>query len=180
MEAQIQTGEKPDFLIMASDGLWDNISSENAVICVQQWLEKYSPVGVMERDEVAHMEEILQHERFHRQGPGASLSYDTTEDDDTYYDENEKCLRWRVTPKHFVVEDDNCGIHLIKNALGGSRRNLFCGIVGVQPPLSRNVRDDITVQVLFFGVDVKQDVKKPDSYWRGRINKAKADGYLHE
>ncbi|OAL54165.1 protein serine/threonine phosphatase 2C [Pyrenochaeta sp. DS3sAY3a] len=30
---------KSDFMIMASDGLWDRISSEHAVECVQRWLE---------------------------------------------------------------------------------------------------------------------------------------------
>jgi len=80
-------------------------------------------------------------------------------DDDTYYDEDEEALKWRVSPKHFVVEDDNCGIHLIKNALGGNRRELFNGIMTVTPPLSRNVRDDITVQVIFFGVDTQGMIK---------------------
>lgn len=30
---------KSDFMIMASDGLWDRISSEHAVECVQRWME---------------------------------------------------------------------------------------------------------------------------------------------
>jgi pyruvate dehydrogenase phosphatase len=30
---------KSDFMVMASDGLWDRISSEHAVECVQRWLE---------------------------------------------------------------------------------------------------------------------------------------------
>jgi pyruvate dehydrogenase phosphatase len=173
METQVQTGAKPDFLIMASDGLWDNISSENAVLCVQQWLDKYKPADFVGRDaetEAAKLQQKLETPPFNRSGRDAALSYDTPGDDDTYYDENEKCLKWRVTPKHFVVEDDHAGIHLVKNALGGSRRNLFCGLLGVQPPLSRNVRDDITVQVLFFGQDVKQDFRKSMAWFTGETD----------
>lgn len=147
-ETQIQAGSKPDFLIMASDGLWDNMSSEDAVTCVQMWLDKYRPSIPLDKDRLG---EMLGKPPFDLEGPGSVWQYDTTEDDETYYDPNERSMKWRVSPKHFVVEDDHAGTHLVKNALGGSRRNLFCGIMGVQPPLSRNVRDDITVQVLFFG-----------------------------
>lgn len=40
-------GEHPDFLIMASDGLWDQLSSEDAVSCVQQWLDKNKPADFL-------------------------------------------------------------------------------------------------------------------------------------
>ncbi|KAI7698566.1 hypothetical protein KC353_g16909, partial [Hortaea werneckii] len=92
-------------------------------------------------------------------GQGGSPTFtsmsDLSGDDDTYFDQEEKCMRWRVSPKHFVNEDENCGIHLVKNALGGKRRDLFCGVMSLQPPLSRKVRDDITVHVIFFGVDTQ-------------------------
>ncbi|KAF9638873.1 putative protein phosphatase 2c protein [Lasiodiplodia theobromae] len=60
-------------------------------------------------------------------------------------------VEWRATPEYFVVEDDNAATHLVRNAFGGSRRNLFCGVMSAYPPISRNVRDDTTVQVVFFG-----------------------------
>lgn len=48
-EAKIRSsGEHPDFLIMASDGLWDHMSSEDAVTCVQMWLEKNKPAALLE------------------------------------------------------------------------------------------------------------------------------------
>lgn len=45
------TGAHPDFLIMASDGLWDQFSSEDAVTCVQQWLDKNKPDAFLEQTE---------------------------------------------------------------------------------------------------------------------------------
>lgn len=58
---------------------------------------------------------------------------------------------WQATPEHQVIEDlDNAAVCLVKNAFGGSRRGLFLGAMTTYAPISRNVRDDITVQVIFF------------------------------
>ena len=55
--------------------------------------------------------------------------------------EEEGCIQWHVSPKHFTVEDEHCGIHMIRNALGGRRKDLLTGVMTVQPPYSRKVRD---------------------------------------
>ncbi|KAI7501581.1 hypothetical protein KC367_g2783 [Hortaea werneckii] len=164
-ETRIRTGARPDFLIMASDGLWDVMSNEDAVACVQLWLDKNKPTNFLEKQEGPEVKESTVFGMGKGGsvplpfGKGGSPSFtsmsDLSGDDDTYFDQEEKCLKWRVSPKHFVNEDENCGIHLVKNALGGKRRDLFCGLMSLQPPLSRNVRDDITVHVIFFGVDTQ-------------------------
>lgn len=134
-EIRVQNGDHPDFLIMASDGLWDNMSSDDAVTAVQMWLQKYKPTRTTKRqlakvfDQpkfVADRVEALKAEVTNFAQPqhqhipvGDCVG---VQDDDTYYDEDDKTLRWRVSPKHFVVEDENCSASLIKNALGGSRR----------------------------------------------------------
>ena len=160
-EAKVQTGQHPDFLILASDGLWDNISSEDAVTCVHQWMDKFKPAEFLQNEDVvASFSEVFRRKKSAPQSPKSLHVHEVSADEDTYFDPNEKAMKWRVSPIHFVVEDDNCGIHLIKNALGGKRRNLFCGVMSIQPPLSRNVRDDITVQVIFFGMDTEKAAKK--------------------
>ena len=167
-ETKVQTGAKPDFLIMASDGLWDNMSNEDAVTCVSQWLDKFKPDAFIAEQMEAEKGFLSSLTDVFRRSPSASSppspgfkgndkrfieAAGPNEDNETYFDPGEKALKWKVSPKHFVVEDDHAGVHLIKNALGGRRRELYCGIMSIQPPLSRNVRDDITVQVVFFGVD---------------------------
>ena len=165
LETKVQAGAKPDFLIMASDGLWDNMSNEDAVTCVNQWLDKFKPDAFLAEQQAVgkgFLASLL--DTFRRSKPTSTPfssnnkdkfldAASPDEDDETYWDANEKAMKWKVSPKHFVVEDDHAGVHLIKNALGGRRRSLYCGIMSIQPPLSRNVRDDITVQVIFFGVD---------------------------
>ncbi|KAK3673281.1 hypothetical protein LTR78_006826 [Recurvomyces mirabilis] len=170
METKVRTGDKPDFLIMASDGLWDQMSNDDAVICVQMWLDKNKPTDFATKAAEAAKGAAINPFRgsapaqataslpglFENRRPGFTSPTDLdagSEDEEVYYDADERTLKWKVSPKHFVVEDENCGIHLIKNALGGRRRDLFMGVMSVQPPLSRNVRDDITVHVIFFGQD---------------------------
>ena len=159
-ETKIEAGDHPDFLIMASDGLWDNMSSEDAVTCVNQWLDKFKPEKFLEKKGVAtSLSEIFSRKPDIQNHPALRRSTDNSVDEETYFDENESAMKWKVSPKHFVVEDDNCGVHLVKNALGGNRRNLFRGVMSIQPPLSRKVRDDITVHVIFFGVDTQGKFK---------------------
>lgn len=160
METRIQTGTNPDFLIMASDGLWDNMSSEVAVKCVQAWLDKNKPMDFLDAQQQATKtwRDVLKGDassELQSRAPTFSTPEELNGDDDSYYDEEEKCRKWKVEPKHFVVEDANCGVHVLKNALGGKRRDLFTGVMSVQPPLSRNVRDDITIHVIFFGQNNK-------------------------
>lgn len=155
-ETVVQTGDHPDFLIMASDGLWDLMSNQDAVTCVQMWLEKNKATDFIDKhtpdNKMASQEALAESRQQYMTPPDMTPD----KDEDTYYDADEKCLKWRVSPKHFVVEDDHAGVHLIKNALGGNRRRLFEAVMTIQPPLSRNVRDDITVQVIFFGVDTSE------------------------
>ncbi|KAF4473115.1 Type 2C Phosphatase [Fusarium albosuccineum] len=108
-----------DFVILASDGLWDMISNQDAVTCVSRWLAA---------------KKVGRPEPFKETKPKDGL-----EDG------------WQATPEHFVIEDlDSAAVCLVKNALGGSRRKLFLGALTTYAPLSRNVRDDMTVQVIFF------------------------------
>lgn len=177
-EIQIQEGDHPDFLIMASDGLWDQMSSQDAVTCVQMWLDKYAPTDFLRQPEKLVLggpidPQYLPKRPRKSEGEQKSAPLFLTdkpprfstpaelaqEEEDVFYNEEEKTVLWRTSPKHFVVEDECCGVHLIKNALGGNRRNLFMGLMTVQAPLSRNVRDDITVQVVFFGTDAEAAVK---------------------
>ncbi|PNY24301.1 Protein phosphatase 2C [Tolypocladium capitatum] len=112
-----------DFAILASDGLWDVISNADAVACVERWLAAKKagrPEGVT---------------------PAPS---ELTVGDDGY-------ASWKATPRDFAIEDlDSAAVCLVKNALGGRRRGMFCGAMTAYSPLSRYVRDDITVQVIFF------------------------------
>lgn len=108
-----------DFVILASDGLWDVMSNDTAVACVSRWLAAVKagkPEAFKETEHEGRVETM-----------------------------------WRASPEHFAIEDlDNAAVCLAKNALGGSRRKVFLGAMSAYSPISRSIRDDITIQVIFF------------------------------
>jgi len=63
--------------------------------------------------------------------------------------------QWQIPDPHsasrFVVEDKNAATHLVRNALGGRDRDMVCALLTLPSPYSRRYRDDLTVEVIFFG-----------------------------
>jgi pyruvate dehydrogenase phosphatase len=125
-ETDVNTGPRGDFLVMASDGVWDHLSSEDAVECIARWIN-WMKTG---------KRITSTRKRVSPNTPPVSCWANP---------------KWKTKPEHFVVEDKNAAVHLIKNAFGGSRRDLFCDVMSVCRPTSRCVRDDATVQIIFFG-----------------------------
>ena len=132
-----------DFVVLASDGLWDSVSHENAVACLGLWLNEtnrraaagQAPLDGMPGPEWADSVPI----------EGLSASHAQVAE----------AWKWALRAEDFVVEDENAATHLVRNALGGKRREQFTTIMSVLPPSTDDARDDITVQVLFFGDAVK-------------------------
>ena len=112
-----------DFLIMASDGLWDHMTSEQAVDLVARWLKRRPQNNKTLNGPVAHFDDESRDDSI----PLTKRA--------TIYDPRKTILE-----KDFVVEDANPATHLVRNAFGGSDRERFCGIMGAKPPLARDLR----------------------------------------
>lgn len=115
---------KPSFLIMATDGLWDTLSSQQGVDLVGKWLSGDDGTGVK-----PPTYEPFDFGRF-REG-----------------------VDWRFVEERTTVQDDNAAVHLTRNSLGGNHHELIAGRLAFDSPFSRHLRDDITVQVVFFNKD---------------------------
>lgn len=118
---------KPSFLIMATDGLWDYLSSEQGVGLVGNWLE---PQGTREKKSIP-------------------------ERTDGQFDFGRfwKDVNWKFEEERTTTQDDNAAVHLMRNSLGGNHHELIAGRLAFGPPFSRRIRDDITVQVVFFNTE---------------------------
>jgi pyruvate dehydrogenase phosphatase len=139
VRADIKEG-KSDFMIMASDGLWDRITSEHAVECVERWLEaKQRGKGSVAKDP-----RLLANPPYFA-GPSTTLEKGVEVDP-----ENGKDVDWKATPEFFAIEDENAAVCLARNAMGGTRRALFLGVLGLAAPFRRNAVDDTTIMVVFF------------------------------
>jgi pyruvate dehydrogenase phosphatase len=145
-----------DFLIMASDGFWDHISSEDAVTCIAEWVRhqayntkyhKKPPPGITNGDDRRLWSAF---------GKSSPIEWPLKTGSGVWGD-------WHVTPDDFVYEEHNAATHLVQNAFGGRRRGLFCGAMAEKYPLSRWARDDISVYVIFFGrVHGKTIIDQPE------------------
>ena len=121
---ELKSGQRA-FMIMASDGLWDTMSSEQAVDLVGRWVawkDKGSKEPILpEKKDFGKFD----WSPFYRSG-------------------------WKLAPEGITVQDNKASVHLTRNALGGGNQSLISGLLAFRPPYSRYSRDDITVQVVFF------------------------------
>jgi pyruvate dehydrogenase phosphatase len=148
-----------DFMIMASDGLWDRISSEHAVECVERWLEaKRRGGGSVSKDP-----RLLAN-------PPKAPSTLALEDGIEVDPEKGQDIDWKATPEYFAIEDENAAVCLARNAMGGTRRNLFTSLLSIDGPLTRNAVDDTTIMVVFFDKWGEHESPKPEapkkSWWK--------------
>jgi len=113
-------------MIIASDGLWDILTNEQAVTLVSKWLE-WRDKGMPPP-------------------PPPSAAPDFGPFDLALY----KDQGWDFQERKTTVQDPNPAVHLIRNAIGGAHHDMAAGLLGYRPPYARHGRDDITVQVVFF------------------------------
>ncbi|KAJ5088468.1 protein serine/threonine phosphatase 2C [Penicillium angulare] len=122
--------ENPSFLIMATDGLWDMLSSQQAVNLVGKWLESETAEKTSNEQE---------------------STYESFDFGDFW-----KGISWKFTKGRTTVQDDNAAVHLVRNSLGGNHHELIAGRLAFTYPSARRLRDDTTVQVVFFNtLDLK-------------------------
>ncbi|KAI0125102.1 protein phosphatase 2C [Xylariales sp. AK1849] len=160
---QIQP-EKGDFVVMATDGLWEMLTNEEVVGLVGKWIESQA----MEQSnsqlnsvwsKIFGSQQGLPVEA-HNGGHGVDGQKTPI-----------RLRQWGISPdekERFVVKDKNVATHLIRNALGGKNEEQVCALLTLVSPFSRRYRDDLTVQVIFFGngqktgeVLVNQDATSP-------------------
>lgn len=118
--------ENGNFLIMASDGLWDHLTSEQAVELVNRWLNTHDVTKEIPAPDLAQAPNAIPvREILDRRNPNPNVAYTDIKAADE---------------KQFVVVDDNAATHLTRNALGGGNEDMLCGLLSVSSPYSRNVR----------------------------------------
>ncbi|KAJ7041901.1 phosphatase 2C-like domain-containing protein [Mycena alexandri] len=116
-----------DFMVMASDGLWDCLTNEEVVGLVGAWLgSKKGDAPVIER---VDLPVVLTDEKTH---------YATSN------------VKKQFVVNSTVVDADDVAQILALNALGGSDRDLVGGLLSLLPPRARQFRDDMSVIVVFF------------------------------
>ncbi|KAF9464875.1 phosphatase 2C-like domain-containing protein [Collybia nuda] len=123
--AERSTEKAVHFLVLATDGLWDQLSSEDVVSLVGGHL-----AGLKGTIPKSNLPSLVP----------TSSGTPTVEGKNKKRSQNES---WAFT-------DDNVGAHLIRNAFGGGDETSLRQVLSIPAPLSRRYRDDVTVTVVWW------------------------------
>lgn len=128
--------EKGDFVVMATDGLWEMLTNEEVVGLVGQWIEKQT-------NETNGNGASSWIKMFSNQQKGLPVEQSKAK---TQKDGQKTPIRqqqWGVKggeDARFVVEDKNVATHLVRNALGGKDKDMVCALLTLPSPYSRRYR----------------------------------------
>lgn len=143
--------DKGDFVVLATDGLWEMLTNEEVVGLVGKWLEKH-PMNQSPRSTAASSTSTSWTQSF--LGGGASQSElgktgitlpvmrPSGEHSKGGQRETIRQQQWNIQSgdERFVVEDKNVATHLVRNALGGRDRDMVSGLLTLSSPFSRRYR----------------------------------------
>ncbi|CCM00659.1 uncharacterized protein FIBRA_02697 [Fibroporia radiculosa] len=139
------------FLVLATDGLWDELSSEEVVALVgghlaglKGTIPKSSLPGLVP---MSSNSQAMNGKNKHRSKDAEKGSW--------------------------AFVDDNVGTHLIRNALGRGDEEMLRQLVSIPAPHSRSYRDDITVTVVWWQDgrenEAKADTFKPEQKLKSKL-----------
>lgn len=140
---------KGDFVVMATDGLWEMLTNEEVVGLVGQWLETQA---ASKKTSNATANGWLS-SWFSSQKVSLPVEHQKQGESDGQRAPIRQ-QQWGVAfgqDDRFVVEDKNVATHLVRNALGGKDKDMLSALLTLPSPYARRYRDDLTVQVIFFG-----------------------------
>ncbi|KAF8195631.1 protein serine/threonine phosphatase 2C [Mycena galopus ATCC 62051] len=115
------------FIVLATDGLWDELSSEDVVQLVGGHLAGLS--GTVPKDQLSTLVPTA---------AGAKAV------------EGKDARRQRASEGRWAFVDDNPSAHLIRNAFGGGDTGALRRLLSIPAPLARRHRDDVSVTVVWW------------------------------
>jgi pyruvate dehydrogenase phosphatase len=132
--------EKGDFLVMATDGLWEMLTNEEVVGLVGQWLEAQAESQSSGNKGSSWLKSWFSTQK--------GLPVERISGNPGAVDANGqraplRQLQWGVNSKEnerFVTEDKNVATHLVRNALGGRDKDMLCALLTLPSPYSRRYR----------------------------------------
>ncbi|KAM0276699.1 hypothetical protein ACHAQH_006467 [Verticillium albo-atrum] len=141
--------ENGDFLVLATDGLWEMLTNEEVVGLVGKWIETQASGSTSNSQFDSTWARIF------GSGNKPQLPVEHAKDQGVGGQKTPiRLQQWGISPdapERFVVKDKNVATHLVRNALGGKNEEQVTALLTLPAPFSRRYRDDLTVQVIFFG-----------------------------
>ncbi|KAJ6079848.1 hypothetical protein N7467_009601 [Penicillium canescens] len=164
---------KGDFIVMATDGLWEMLSNEEVVGLVGQWVEQQQSAAVRTGTSKTWLQSWFGFDS-QKQLPVESTADASGEGQRRPIRQQQYDISGAAS--RFVVEDKNAATHLVRNAMGGKDKDMVCALLTLPSPYSRRYRDDVTVEVIFFGqgpdsrtVEVNQEATAPEEPAKSKL-----------
>ena len=134
---------KGDFLVMATDGLWECLTNEEVIGLVGQWIDSQNKGNTS--GGISSW--------FKTQSSNLPVENHSAKKNTGAEDGQRPPIRqdqWQIAggDERFVVEDKNAATHLIRNALGGKDRDMVCALLSLPSPYSRRYRYVVSKPVL--------------------------------
>lgn len=129
--------EAGDFVVLATDGLWEMLTNEEVVGLVGQWLEKQKSAS----DGSSWVTSWLKPTKPLPVEKGGNSGKSGLVDDGSETPIRQQ--QWSIDGKNegrFVFEDKNAATHLVRNAMGGKDRDMVCALLTLPSPYSRRYR----------------------------------------
>lgn len=127
------------FLVLATDGLWDELSSSEVVSLVGGHFDGLH--GAVSKSELSKTVSIPSDAAGIEGKDAASKA------------------KQGSTEGEWAFVDKNVGTHLIRNAFGGADKEKLSQLLSIPAPYSRRYRDDVTVTVVWWEPN-SQELKK--------------------
>lgn len=129
--------EKGDFLVLATDGLWEMLTNEEVVGLVGKWIESQAS-----STSNAQLESVWT-KIFGSRKNGLPVEAGKGGGPDNGQKTPIRLQQWGISPDdkdRFVVKDKNAATHLIRNALGGQKEEQVTALLTLPSPYSRRYR----------------------------------------
>lgn len=127
--------ERGDFLVLATDGLWEMLSNEEVIGLVGQWIE-HQRSGNADGTNKAWLQSWFRSDI--KQLPVETSTESKTEGQRPPIRQQQYDIPGAA--QRFVVEDKNAATHLVRNAMGGKDRDMVCALLTLPSPYSRRYR----------------------------------------
>lgn len=139
--------ETGDFVVLATDGLWEMLTNEEVIGLVGKWIESQPKTSTPASQFDSVWTRIFGSRNKDRLPVEAARGADGSGQKTPF----RGVRQWGDASDGFVVQDANVATHLVRNALGGKNQEQVSALLTLPAPFSRRYRDDLTVQVIFFG-----------------------------
>lgn len=129
--------ENGDFVVLATDGLWEMLTNEEVIGLVGRWLEKQKSTTA-DSGPLAWAKAFTG--RSDKELPVEKLNTASQGEEGQRAPIRQE--QWSVVEndERFVTEDNNVATHIVRNALGGRDRDLVCSLLSLVSPHSRRYR----------------------------------------